>query len=112
SHRRLRGCSSRPGQLSGHLIEDRDEAIGVVDRMRNREGPLLLSAGSHEDAAVHVEQPRQGGQLYVLSLLESFVVDDLLGGERHATLTASSNWVGRQAIAVDDLTTPPQQALV
>ena len=69
--------------------------------MLHRERPLLLAAGRGEDAAVHVPEPAELGQLDVLVRLERLVVDDPDRRERDAALGADPDRVAGQAVLVD-----------
>ena len=71
--------TSLGGDRLGELLEAADVGVDRFVRVGHRQRPLLLAARSHEDPPVHVEQPRELGQLRVLVLLEGLVVDDLLG---------------------------------
>ena len=68
--------------------------------MRDGERPLLLAARGHEDAAVHVVEPREVAELAVLLGLEGLVVDDRGLRERHAALRADADRVARQVVLV------------
>src|SRR3954466_5658662 len=100
------------GQLARHLLEDGDVAVDGLVGVGHGERPLLLAAGRHEDAAVHVEEPREVGELGVLGLLEGLVVDDLLRRERDAALRADAERVAGQVVALDDAGAAAQDAVV
>src|SRR3954449_2061882 len=95
------GAEDRPagrlrGQVARHLLEDRDVAVDGLVGVGDRQRPLLLAAGRHEDAAVHVEEPGELGQLLVLVVLEDLVVGPLHGRESDAPLRADPDRVGRE----------------
>src|SRR5258708_3016220 len=66
-------CNSCPGPPScrgarrrescGELVEGRDERVDLGVRVSHGKRPLLLTTGCHEDAAVHVPEPREVAQL-------------------------------------------------
>ncbi len=68
--------------------------------------------GRHVDAAVHVEEPREVGELGVLALLEGQVVDDLVRRERDAALGADPDGVAGEAVLLDDLGAAGEDAVV
>ena len=86
----------------------REVLVGVGDRQR----PLLVLARRHEDAVVHVVEPRQVGQLVVDLRAVVAVLADRLGGEDHAALGAHADRVGGQAVLADDPLAALHQALV
>ena len=66
--------------------------------MLHGEGPLLFPAGSHDDAAVDVVQPRQVAEFEVLILDERLVVGDLAGGEVDAPLGRDAHRVPGEVV--------------
>ena len=102
--------------LAGYAVRSRPSprrprrTVAVVERVGDRERPLLLAARGHEDAAVHVVEPGEVGELGVLVRLERLVVDDLLRRERDAPLRADPDRVAGQAVPVDAPPRSPRAA--
>ena len=82
--------------------------LGVGDRQR----PLLLDAGRHEDAVVHVVQPGERGQVVVDLREVVAVLAQRLRGEHDAALGADALGVAGEAVARDDLVATAAQAVV
>ena len=93
------GTPSRHMQVVGHRLEDLDVRVDRRVVVGDRERPLLLAPGRHEDAAVHVVEPGQLGEVLVLVGLEGLVVDDLRRRERDAALGADADGVARAGCA-------------
>src|SRR5215203_5268971 len=55
----------RAGEILDELLEDRDIGVRRLVRVCDRERPLLLAAGRHEDPAVQAVQPGQVRELLV-----------------------------------------------
>ena len=99
-------------QVVGHRLEDLDVRVDRRVVVGDRERPLLLAAGRHEDAAVHVVEPGELGEVLVLVGLEGLVVDDLRRRERDAALGADADRVARQVVLADDGLAAGEDALV
>src|SRR4029453_17340841 len=67
-------CTASTRQIRGHLLEPSNEAAAVLGRVRCGQRPLLLAAGGHVHAAIHVVEPGEIVELAVLVRLEGLVV--------------------------------------
>src|SRR6185437_15104682 len=98
----VRAPSRRSGrERRRHFLEGPHVGVDRIVAVYDRERPLLLAAGGHVDAAVHVPQPGELGDGDVLVGLEALVVDNGRGGERDAALRADADGVAGQAVALD-----------
>src|ERR1044072_1591525 len=78
-------------QVGGQLVERGDERVAVLLGVRDGERPLLLAPRRHVDAAVHVVEPGELGQLAALVGFERLVVDARPRRERDAALGADAD---------------------
>src|SRR3954464_2280573 len=92
-----------PAERASERLERIQVALEMLVRVGDRERPFLLDAGSHEDAVIHVEEPREGREIVIDLRQVVAVLADRFGGEDDAALRAEPLRVAGKPVALDDL---------